>query len=68
MKYAKMLVALTLAAAANSFAWISTPYGGKFSPDGSKIVYLLSGGPYGYDIYTVNAGGFGSRGVSDNYN
>jgi TolB protein len=58
MKYGKILVTLTLVAAANSLAWEYLPYGGKFSPDGAKIAFI-SNETYGDDIYTVNADGSG---------
>jgi TolB protein len=58
MKYAKILVTLTLVAAANSLATWFQPRYGAFSADGSKIVYLSheTGDPH---IYTVKADGTG---------
>jgi Tol biopolymer transport system component len=58
MKYGKIFMTV-LAVAANSFAWTYEPSGGKFSADGSKVVFLSSSGPDGYDIYTANADGSG---------
>jgi len=61
MKYAKILVTLTLAAAASSLATWYYVAAATFSPDGSKVAYLSNdvhhGGTVGFAIYTVNADG-----------
>jgi Tol biopolymer transport system component len=60
MKYGKILVTLTLVAAANSLAFYYGPRGGTFSPDGSKVAYLFNEASWdimNYRIYTVNADG-----------
>jgi hypothetical protein len=62
MKYAKILVTLFVAAAANSLATWYVVGAGTFSPNGSKVAYLsndVSLGGSRYAIYTVNADGSG---------
>jgi Tol biopolymer transport system component len=58
MKYAKILVTLTLAAAAISFAWIYPPCRGTFSPDGRKVLYISREFGLG-DIFAINVDGTG---------
>jgi Tol biopolymer transport system component len=58
MKYGKIMVTLTLVAAANSLATRFGPRYGTFSADGTKIAYV-SGVTGDINIYTVNADGSG---------
>jgi Tol biopolymer transport system component len=61
MKYGKILVTLTLVAAANALATWYMVGAGTFSADGSKVAYLSNdvyqGSTVSFVIYTVNADG-----------
>jgi Tol biopolymer transport system component len=56
MHFIKKILFL-LAAGTSAFGWIYEPTGGKFSPDGSTIVYLSNEEDYSYNLYVVAADG-----------